>query len=398
MADYTFLRLIDDFDKAKDLGNSKLADFNYDNQIHLKPDESYSIITNVPNQISFNNNILAYLVDCQNNVLVNISNNIIIQEFIHNDTGLKQCKIELIKLNQDFITDLVYLRLDHTILNGSSYWSNPFLLSEYNIEETKRFDFKHSQNLHDTCYEVANIYQSIRVKCIKQKNTFTSSSQSYTDLEGIKLSSRLIKTKYFDLIMDMNNDFIYDRMQYLLCHDIIYIDGIRITDKQTFENDDRYNNTTNISQNKFKVAVDIEDTYKQTYQLYEPFTLTNKVPEGIISLNKYNTDTLTGTQYKLSFNKLIESLASNIYCDLYKNGVLFASFDNTKFSISGQDVLIDVSGNQITILDTYYIVIPPNMINSGVETFEGFNPGEWVFEIKNGDYNNLDYNNLDYNT
>lgn len=398
MEDYCFLRFIDNFDKAKSLGNNDLAKFKYDSQIHLNPTENYSIITNVNTGISFNNNFKVYLVNCDNDILNEITEKIFIEEFTHNETGLKQCKIEILQLNLDYITDLVYIRLDHTIVGGISYWSNPFIISEYDINETKRFDFKNYRNLDGTCYEVASIYQSIRLKCIKLKNTFTSTSESYTAMEGFKLTSSLTKTKFHEYLMEMNNDFIYDRMQYLLSHDIIYIDNIRITDKQTYENDDKYSNSTNVSQNKFKVAVDVTDVYNYEYQIFEEFNVINKIPEGNLSIANYNTITSNSTSYKLSFNKPITSIDNSIFGKLYKDNVLFGLFDHTKFTISGNDVLINVSSFPVTQNGYYYLTIQENVILSNTEKFQGFSENKMNFTISDGDYNSDDYDNNDYNT
>lgn len=269
--DNSFFRFIDNFDKAKDLYNNKFNEFDYDMQIHLKPSENYSCITNVVGGISFGDLYKAYIVNCSNEILTEITDNVYIEEFVSSIDGSTQMKFEVVGLapNSDFYTDLVYLRLDHNIVGGKSYWSNPFLLSNYDIDETVRFRFKHYSNLDGTNYKIATILQSIRLKIIKNKNTFVSSSQSYTTFVGLKYSSRLIKTKMHEYTMDMCSDFIYDRLQYLLNHDIIYVDTIRVTDKQTFENTDKFGGT-NITQVKFKVAIDESDIDNEATQVYIP--------------------------------------------------------------------------------------------------------------------------------
>jgi hypothetical protein len=194
---------------------------------------------------------------------------VFIEEFTDDNTGLQQLKLEILGItNLDCYTDLVYLRLDHNVIGGKSFWTNPFLLSDYDIAETTRFRFKNYIDLDGTNYRVADIYQSIRLKCKKQKATFSSSSQTYTTFQGLKYSSRLIKTKFYEFLFDMCNDFTYDRLQFLLSHDIIYIDSIRVTDKQTFDSSDKYGGT-NIAQAKFKVAVDEDDIDNEAYQVYQ---------------------------------------------------------------------------------------------------------------------------------
>lgn len=269
--DNSFLRFSDNFDEAKDLYNSKLNEFDYDIQIHLKPGENYTCITNVPGSISFGSLFKAYIVDCSNTILADITANTYIEEFISSLDGSTQIKLELLEMGVgfDFYTDLVYLRLDHDIVAGKSYWTNPFLLSDYDINETTRFRFKHYSDLDGTNYKIATILQSIRLKCKKDKNNAISSSQSYTTFVGLKYSSRLIKTKLYEFTFDMCSDFIYDRLQYLLSHDIIYVNTIRVTDKQTFDNSDRIGGT-NISLNRFKLAIDESDIDDEANQVNVP--------------------------------------------------------------------------------------------------------------------------------
>lgn len=269
--DYSFFRFLDDFNKSKDLYNSKLNEFDYDIQIHLKPGETYTCISNVAGGISFGSVFKSFIVNCENEILVDLTDDTYIEEFISSIDGTTQIKLEIenIAADFDFNTDLVYLRLDHDIIGGKSYWTNPFLLSNYDINETTRFRFKHYSDLDGTNYRVATILQSIRIKCKKDKHSFISSSQSYTTFVGLKYSSRLIKTKMYDYLMDMCSDFIYDRLQYLLSHDIIYVDTIKVTDKQTFDNGDKFG-STNIAQVKFKLAVDENDIDDEANQVNVP--------------------------------------------------------------------------------------------------------------------------------
>lgn len=267
--DNSFFRFTDNFNEAKDLQNSKLADFDYDMQIHLKPGESYSCITNCPNGIGFGGVYKMYIVDVDNKILADITNKAYIEEFTDNTFGRQQLKLELLGITgYDFYTDIVFFRLDHNIIGGKKYWTNPFLFSNYDIEETTKFRFKNYIDLDGTNYKIASIFQSVRLKCYKEKTSFTSSSQSYTTFQGNKHSSRVIKTKTHDYIFDLCNDFIYDRLQFLFTHDVIYADTIRVTDKQTFENQSKLG-SSNVTQLKYKLSVDINDIDDEAYQVFK---------------------------------------------------------------------------------------------------------------------------------
>jgi hypothetical protein len=191
--------------------------------------------------------------------------------------------------------------------------------------------------------------------------------------------------------MDMNNDFIYDRIQYLLSHDELYVDGIRVTDKQTFENDDKYSNTTNVSQNKFKVAVNENDIFNYAYQIFEPLNLILKVPDGV-----YNTISIpiviTGT-----FNR---NIALGVgFLKLYKNGVLFSTFDESDITIVGETFTINIPG-LITLGGQFYITISPGLFISELnEVYQGIsNATDWDFIVSDGYFNQAYFNSTYYNT
>lgn len=266
--DNSFFRFTDNFDEAKDLQNKEVTTFDYDMQIHLKPGETYTCISNFSGGISFGNLFKAYIVDCQDTILLDITDNVYIEEFLDDKSGLVQIKMEMIGINADYYTDLIYFKLVHNIVGGKSYWTNPMLMSDYDIKETTRFRFKNYIDLDGTNYRIAGIYQSIRLKCIKQKTDFTSLSQSYVTFQGFKYSSRVIKTKMYDYTFDMLNDFIYDRLQYLLTHDVVYVDRIRVTDKQTFSSSDKFADT-NIAQSKFRLSVDESDIDDEANQIHD---------------------------------------------------------------------------------------------------------------------------------
>lgn len=399
--DNSFFRFLNDFEQAKDLQNSNLSELNYDMQIHLSPKDKYSCITNVPEGIAFDSQYRAYIVDCSNTVIGEVTDRVIISEFTHSKTGKQQLKLEIISLELDCYTDLVYLRLDHDVPGGDSFWTNPFLVSEYDLNETTEFAFKHNSVLDGTDYKTANIFQVIRLKCFRQKTSFANSQQSYTTISGLKYSSRLIKTKFYEYIFDMCNDFIYDRLQFLLSHDIIYVNGIRVTDKQTFDNADKISDTTNVSQNKFKLAVNEDDIYDYGYQVYEYFELdvVSKIPSGNYSKTGFSTATVSETFFELVFNKEIQ-ISDDAEIKVYKNNVLIHTFNKPEISVSGNKLLVDITGILLSDFGVYNILIN-NTVKSHeliVEEFEGLTTSEWTYTVVDGLFNKLYFNGSYFNT
>lgn len=403
--DYSFFRFLDNFEQAKDLQNSEVTDLNYDMQIHLKPGETYSCITNIPSGIAFDSNYRVFIVDCSNNILDDITDNTFIVEFTHSVTGKQQLKLELVNVLADHLTELVHIRIDHFIVGGKSYWTNPFLISEYDINETTLFAFKHNRELDGTDYKTAGIFQVIRLKCYKQKNSFTDSQQTYTTFDGLKYSSRLIKTKFYNFVFPMCNDFIYDRLQYLFSHDIIYVNKIRVTDKHTHDNSDRYSDTTNVSSNIFKLAVNEEDKYDFGYQIFEDISVE---PLSLIPLGQYSTDgylasTNNSTVFKVVFGVDVyirPGFKATLYRGLSIAGFVYAG--RASVDASGKAIEIDVFGLNLGTPSEYSIVIDPNSIYANgffnEIDFNGFEFGEWTYSINEGFFNKMFFNNALFNT
>jgi len=76
--DFSFLRLRDNFDDAKNLGESPLASINYNNQIRLAKGEVYFQISNSPTSIVFNDNYEVFLVDCNDTEIEDITESVCI--------------------------------------------------------------------------------------------------------------------------------------------------------------------------------------------------------------------------------------------------------------------------------------------------------------------------------
>ena len=133
MIDYSFIRLMPTLNEALNAGNSPLSQYIYYNQIHLLPCENYLQTTNVKDGIAFNGDYKAELIDCNENVLADITQNVGIYEFIDKN-GINQISFELAKLNLDFGFKELLLKLTHTVSNNDFY-SNQFVLFDLLIHE-----------------------------------------------------------------------------------------------------------------------------------------------------------------------------------------------------------------------------------------------------------------------
>ena len=106
MVDYSFLRLKDNIADAKNIGDSPIVTHHFLNSIQLIPTRSYTQITNLENGISLTSDAEVFIVDCNNKVLADITENTFIEEFIDTN-GSNQCKIEFVNLGVDFYKETV---------------------------------------------------------------------------------------------------------------------------------------------------------------------------------------------------------------------------------------------------------------------------------------------------
>jgi len=88
MNDFSFIRLDQNFEKAKSENIPAIANIGYFDQIQLHPKETYLQITNTVEGIAFDGNFAVYIIDCEGKELKNITENIAIFEFTDNKGNL----------------------------------------------------------------------------------------------------------------------------------------------------------------------------------------------------------------------------------------------------------------------------------------------------------------------
>lgn len=195
----------------------------------MLPDELFFQITNLDGDISFGGNLKAELIDNCQEVVLDITSAFFINEFT-DIKGIKQIAYEFGNIGIDFHFELLYLKISHTT-SDAVWYSAPFLITENLKEETTRFDYKNQSYFNGISYDRANYFQSIRLQCFKNDVDVSSQSSEYTQLSGKVISLRKITT-YIDKYKFYTCDFFtFFRTVVLLNHDIIYIDGKRISNK-----------------------------------------------------------------------------------------------------------------------------------------------------------------------
>lgn len=385
MNDLSFIRLEPNFTDAKFTRPSTFTTIYRYGQIVLKTDETYLQTTNTPLGISFDGNYAVYIVDCNDVVLQTITDNVAINERTIN--GLPQIDFEVTNLGTDYYAKTVFFKFVHTVSNYVWY-SNPLNITNYYDGLTTRFDYK---NATDT------FYQSIRLGCYFTVNDAESQSSEYVTYDGKKLTSRLINTELEKYIFDKIDNFTYRRLNNLLSRNVVYINGYRVTDKQTLPSKDKLGDT-NYFDIDFKVAIDYNESYTAGYQIFEALAVVSLYPinGGIYTVASFTP--IVENSLELSFNKTV-NYVDNPNVKVYKDGILVIDANGDWFNVDDNTIGISNLQSYFTFINgSYSIVIEPNQIFTPFENWQGFEFDDWTFTIVDGEFSATDFDNTEFLT
>jgi hypothetical protein len=373
MNDLSFLRLETTFNDAKYTRASSATSIFYLGQIILRPNETYTQTTNTKLGIAFDGNYKVTIVDCNDKELQDITNNVAINERTIN--GLPQIDFEITQIGTDYNAKTVYLKFEHTVSNYV-WWSNPINITNTFNHISTRFDYKNAPDA---------LYQSIVLKCFFSVNDGDSSSNEYTTQYGRKETSRMVATEYENYIFEKIDNFTYRRLNNLLRKSVVFVNGNRVTTKQTLPSQERTGDT-NVFNIDFQVPIDYNETFTYQYQIFPKFTLIGKYPSTTYTLADLGNDIIG------SFNRSFDLGAGTLR--LFKDGLLLKTYNTSEITESGFDFLADIS-SIIVANGSYYINFDTGLfISSFNEVLEGItNTTDWAFLIANGEYDNTEYSN-----
>lgn len=382
MVDYSFIRLSTTLQKALTLGDSPVSTIHVSDFIQLLPNEVYLQITNTHNGIAFDGNYQVLVTDCGGNQLADVTSNVAIEQFTDNN-GLPQIKFELANLGVDFYKRPVLLKFIHTVSNAFWY-SNPICITAYRKENTTRFDYRSYKDFYGTAYNIANCYQSIRLACYFDLPDAESSSEEYTQIDGNKVVSRLIQTDYHKFVFDKIDSFTYQRLNKLLTNSVIYVNGVRMTDKVVNQSGDRVGDTNWFSLD-FKVAINYNEQFTAQLQIFTPLTLESLFP---VDNESYTVD--ISTPFTATFSNDIEIADSSVLAYLYRNGALVESVTPTVL-----DNVLSLPFTYTFDVADYYILVDADKIQSVLgEVWEGVtNSADWNFTVVGAEFDNTEFTN-----
>jgi hypothetical protein len=373
MNDYSFIRLEPTLSKAIDTRPSSVASiFNID-QIQLLTNETYLQLSNVSSGIAFDGNYSVIICDCQGTELLNITNKVAIEEFI-DFNGLPQIAFEITQIGTDFYKKPVTLKFSHTVSNAVWY-SNLIIVSNYESYKTTRFDYRTIEN--------PNFYQSIRLHCYFDRNDAEGESKEYTKIDGQKVNSTVILTEYENYIFERINSFTYRRLNKLLAMPIIYVNGYRVTNKQTLKSSER-SGDTDLFGVDFMLAINYDETFTPFYQIFEPFNFDRLIPRD----NNFFILASNPASISIRFNRNIIAGVGNVR--IFKDGVLFDTIPQNELTFNDNEFIF---ANPIIANGEYYILISEGLVTSVFgESFSINDITVWNFSILAGEYSNANYN------
>lgn len=399
MADISFLKLyLNDFNSAVINENIAGNDDPYTGFVQMLPTETFLQITNCDSDIAFGGSLQVDLINICQEVVKSLEVN---ENFFYVEgtdlNGTKQIAFEFGNLGDDYYDDILFLRLQH-LMSDKVWFSSGFLITDKLIHETTRKEYKNESYFKGVDYNVFPYFQTIRTTCFQSDINPSTESEEQTKLSGAKKWLREITTPMAKFIFYVIDIFTFNRILAVLSHDIVYINGIRHnTTAQNLNKGEK-----DVNWNLFDASFETNPTEEKSpvgYQIYQPLLCVGKSPHGTYTLAGYNSVTGNSVQFSLGFNKNV-IITTDITLLVYKDNVLFATFDYSKFSVSGQVINIDVSAHPITANGNYQLIIQPNKVIHNIDFWQGFNFGEWIFSIvpEIAFYNPSFYNPTKYNT
>jgi hypothetical protein len=374
--DYSFIKL----SKTIDSENPKISQINYSDCVQLLPSESYLQISNNADGIAFDNDFSVFVVDCENKSLADITTNVSIFEFT-DINGIHQIAFELNFLTVDFGFQPVRLKFVKT--TGSDVWfSNEILITEEAEEQTTRFDYKSNDYFHGISYDVVDYYQSIRLRCFFDRlDNETEVKDYYQISKGNTISTRALLKEVTNYKFVNIDPFVFKRINVLLIHDIIYIDGLRMTNKTNVKGSERLG-YSNLSEAEFSAYINNNDLFTFDYQIYEGLKIIENNPVGQISLYAFFNE----ISFSLNKPVTVNPIASLINLKDGSGNILF-SYDYLDLTFDG--VYYNIDTNAFTpVIGSYTVEIPKGLFSSTLQTTDFYS---WTFNIVVGDYSDTDY-------
>jgi hypothetical protein len=373
--DKSFLRLVTDFSVAK---SEMMVNSQYINKdtIVLSPNSKYLQISNSLTNIAFDDSYIVSLVDCADNVMLDITNKIYINEF-QDINGVYQIAFEIAPIKKDFFNENLFLRFEHT---GSDLvlWSNPILVTD--TIQTIRIDYRNFSYYEGISYDRANYFQSIEIAGFFNLPSSKENTVLTTLSNGDIRRSRTTQELEYTYNIEAIDTFAFGRLMAALNSEVVYINGTRFVTSENVQSDERQGMSNQFA-TTFKGQFIAIDTYVSSYQIAPALIITSLFPLNSYTLSPttataiFNNNLVSVSNFKLwnyDTDALIEDLNSSIF-----NNTFSASFGSVG-------------------LGTYYFTF--DAIDTLGQVLNVTDKETWKFRIVNPQYKETQYNNNQYIT
>jgi len=391
--DFSFLRLRDNFDDAKNLGESPLASINYNNQIRLAKGEVYFQISNSPTSIVFNDNYEVFLVDCNDTEIEDVTESIFIEEFFDTN-AIKQIRWEYLCNSEHYGKELSF-RFRNT-LNDDVWYTNLVRITEYDKHLTTRFVYKHNCDLYGTQYGRSDYYQAIRLNTYYRNPINEDTRDEYHEITtNNTVGQRNIKKRKRRYLLPSINNWVAQRIDTMIISNELYVDCWKMTNTTPIEFIEPVLDS-NISQSEFILNPDLSyRTFEYDYQIFEGLQLTNFNPFGNY-ITGYQITELTAES-----NLDIELLTGSVRVFDTSNTLIYEFTESDMVIVNNNQLTINSVGTPVESLQNgnYYVKVDAGLLTGiGVLNKTITGSSNWAFNITDGDYNSNDYNTNDYLT
>lgn len=320
--DKSFLRLVTDFSVAK---SEMMDNGQYINKdtIIISPTNKTLQISNSLTNIAFDDSYIVSLVDCSDNVMLDITNKVYINEF-QDINGIYQIAFEILPIQVDYYNKTLFIKFKH-IGSDLTLWSNPI-----NVTDTLqiiRLDYKNYSYYEGISYDRANFFQSINLTSFYNGLLPKETTNIYTQSNGDIRTGRTTQVLEYTYNIDAIDTFTFDRLMVALNSDVVYLNGVRFRKSEVISIDDRQG-ATNQFQCSFKGQFIANDNYIADYQIapalfgtYFPlgvYSISGSLPVNATATFNYNLVNVVNVQ--LYYNG---SLLFNIIPDIYPNMFVF---------------------------------------------------------------------------
>ena len=391
--DYSFLRLKDDLASALNMQDSPVTTHFAFNPIQLLPTKTYLQITNFENGISLDSDCEVFVVDCNDNVLADITDNVFIEEF-NDGIGNNQCKIEYVNLGVDFYRETVLIKFK-MLSSDAEFWTNPINITSYQSERTVYFKYKNYDDFSGIGYTNANVWQSISLSLYFDIPLDETETEDYFQISrNNTISARALEKVFEQYRVEQINNFTFVRANKLLKHELIYTEDIRVTNKPVMSSSERLGDS-NYFETDVVFAKNYNDISPYEFQIFEGLQLSNFNPLGLY-LTGHVIDSLS---FDSNTPITINTGTLSVYQD---NGTLIHTFNESDMALNTPtQVKIISTGTPLDNLPngSYYVNYSEGLvIGLGVNNESLTDSTTWVFTLQDGDYDATDYNNDDYFT